>query len=201
MRFAEFRKIADVRMRETLDRVGFRRTAAGRWNRRRDDELNVVHLQAHSVKDEFCVNLGVHYVFMPRLGVSDDDRIDIPDCLVKLRLTSHDSLNDQWWPIAMSSIGEVVGALAGRGLSVFDLYRLDGPISDIDGKSVECGDADLLASLTDVRACLFVALMHERLGNRDKSIEAAEIGLKLAGMAIGLKKPLRDILRRLTHQS
>ncbi|MBX3110336.1 MAG: DUF4304 domain-containing protein [Fimbriimonadaceae bacterium] len=199
MKFAEFRKLADAVMRETLADAGFRRTSAGKWNRRRGDELNVIHLQAHSVKSEFCVNLGVHYTFMPRWGSPGDDRIDASDCLLKLRLTSHGSLNDQWWPIVAPSTNEVVDALVGRGLLVFDSYRLGGPISGIDGRSIESGDADLLTSVTDVRACLFIALMHEHLGNRDKSIEAADIRLKLAGMAIGPKKALRDILKRLAH--
>jgi len=86
-----------------------------------------------------------------------------------------------------------------RAFPTFDLYRLDGPIAAIDGKSIESRNPGLLASITKVRACLLLLLacMHERLGNRDKCVEAATIGVKLAGMAVGPKKALKDILNRL----
>jgi hypothetical protein len=39
--------------------------------------------------------------------------------------------------------------------------------------------------------------MHERFGNREKCVETAAIGIKLAGMAVGPKKALKDILKRI----
>jgi hypothetical protein len=200
MNFDELQQAADAAMSEALTSAGFRRTAAGTWNRRRDDELNVIQLQEHSTEKSFCVNLGVHYTFLPQAGTEaplDGDQIEVPDCELKLRLTDQAAVKDLWWPIAASSVDQVADLVCSRGLPIFDSYRLDGPIVGIDGKSIESGNPGLLASITKVRACLLLARMHERLGNRDKSIETATIGVKLAGMAVGPKKALKDILKRL----
>jgi len=187
-------------MSEALTNAGFQRTAAGTWNRCRGDELNAIQLQEHSTKESFCVNLGIHYTFLPKAGTEaslDGDQIELPDCELKLRLTDQATVKDQWWPIAASSVGQIADLVCRRGLSIFDLYRLDGPIAAMDGKSIESGNPGLLASITKVRACLLLARMHEYLGNYDKCVEAATIGVKLAGMAVGPKKALQDILKRL----
>jgi hypothetical protein len=200
MTFDELQRAADAAMSDTLTSAGFRRTDAGTWNRRRDEELNVIQLQKHSTKKCFCVNLGIHYTFLPQAGTEaplNGGQIQVPDCELKLRLTDQATINDQWWPIAAPSVGQFADIVCSRGLAIFDSYRLDGPIAGMDGKSIECGNPGLLASITKVRACLLLARMHERLGNRDKSVEAATIGVKLAGMAVGPKKALKDILKRL----
>lgn len=200
MNFVELEQAADAVMSEALTSAGFRRTAAGTWNRRRDDELNVIQLQKHSTEKSFCVNLGIHYIFLPKAGTEaplEGDQVEVPDCEIMLRLTDQAAAKDQWWPIAASSVDQVADLVCSRGLPIFDSYRLDGPIAGMDGKSIESGNPGLLASITKVRACLLLARMHERLGNRDKSIETATIGVKLAGMAVGPKKALKDILKRL----
>jgi len=201
MNFVELQQAADAAMSEALTRAGFRRTAAGTWNRRRDDELNVIQLQKRGAEKTFCVNLGIHYTFLPEAGTEaplDGDQIEAPSCELKLRLTDQATVRDQWWPIAALSVAEVAELVCSRGLPIFDLYRLDGPIGGMDGKSIESSNPGLLASLTDVRACLLLARMHEHLGSRDKSIEAATIGLKLLGrMAVGPKAALNGILKRL----
>jgi len=45
-------------------------------------------------------------------------------------------------------------------------------------------------------ACLLLACIHEHLGNREKCMEAATVGLKHVGMKVGAKKALKDILKR-----
>ena len=199
MDFKELRQILDVTVSEALTGEGFRRTSAGTWSRRRGDELNVIQLQEHSIEKTFCVNLGVHYIFLPKAGVEaplDDENIEIFDCELKFRLTDYDGVNDQWWMIAASSVERVAQLIYKRGLFVFDLYKLDGPISKMDGKDIEGDNPGLLASITKVRACLLLSRMYEHLGNYNKCIEVAEVGVRLAGMAVGPRKVLKNILRR-----
>lgn len=200
MNFTELLLSADAAMSETLTSAGFRRTAAGTWNRKKGDDLNVIWFQKHSANPSFCVNLGIHYSFIPKAGSTDvpeGDQIEQPECAIMMRLTSDPSRNDQWWPIAASSVDQVADLVYSRGLPIFDSYRLDGPIASIKVKDVEAGTANLLSSLTKVGGCLLLARIHERLGDREKSVEAATIGVKLAGMAVGPKKALKDILKRL----
>ncbi|MDP3230429.1 MAG: DUF4304 domain-containing protein [Acidovorax sp.] len=201
MNFDELQQAVDAAMSEALTGAGFRRRAPGVWNRRQNDDLNVIQLQEHSSEKLFCVNLGVHYSFLPKAGsqvpLGVDEQIELPDCEFKLRLTDQVAAKDQWWPIAAVSAMHVAALTCSRGLEVLDSYQIDGQIGAMDGKDVESGNLGLLASLTKVRACLLLARMHERLGNRDKCVEAASIGIKLAGMAVGPKKALKEILVRL----
>lgn len=200
MNFVELQKAVDAAMSKTLSLAGFRSTVIGTWNRRRGDELNVIQLQEHSIEKIFCVNLGIHYAFLPRAGAEtllDGDQIEVSDCELKFRLTGQAAIKDQWWPITASGADQVADLVCSRGLPIFDSYRLDGPIAEMDGKSIESGNPGLLASITKVRACLLLARMHEHFGNRCKCVEAATIGVKLAGMAVGPKKALKDILERL----
>lgn len=204
MNFDELRWAADTAMGEALTSAGFRRSAAGTWNRRKEEDLNVIWFQKHSASSSFCVNLGVHYSFMPKAGsmeLPEGDSIAQPECAITMRLTLANSVNDQWWPLAKTSITEVCKLIEFRGLAIFDSYRLHGPLAAIEVSDIEVGTPNLLSSLTEVGACLLLARVHEHAGNREKCIEAATAGLKLAGFAVGPKKALREILKRLEQSA
>lgn len=97
MNFVELQQTADAAMSEVLTSAGFRRTAAGTWNRLRDDELNVIQLQEHSTEKSFCVNLGIHYIFLPKAGTEaplEGDQVEVPDCEIMLRLTDQAAAKD-----------------------------------------------------------------------------------------------------------
>ena len=204
MTFSELQQAADAAMHEILSTEGFRRTVPGTWNRRSGHELSVVQLQKQGAAEIFCVNLGIHYGFLPKAGTEalvEADKIELADCEVKLRLTERPADSDQWWPISKTSIDQVANLMLRRGLSVFDAYRVDGELSAMDAKCIECGNPGILASITKVRACLLLARLHEQLGNKGQCIEAAAIGVRLAGKAIGPKKALKDILTRCGQQA
>ena len=199
MTFTELQQVADAVISEALTSAGFRRTAPGTWKRRRGYDLNVIQFQKQSAAETFCVNLGIHYVFLPKAGSEgplEGDEIDLPDCEVKLRLTARPSDKDQWWSISETSIAQTSDLLISRGLSVFDAYRAAGEISAMDVRSIESGNLGLLAPITKVRACLLIARLQEHLGNKEKCIEVASVGVKLAGMAVGPKRALENILKR-----
>jgi hypothetical protein len=199
MTFSELQQALDRAIQEVLTSEGFRRTALGTWNRRRNEELSVIQFQKHSGAQTFCVNLGIHYGFLPKAGTGaslNGDQIEFPECELGIRLTERATDKDQWWPISEMSIAPVADLVVTRGLAVFELYRLDGDLASLDAKAIEAGNLGLLTPVTKVRACLLLALLHQHMGNNEKSIEAATIGVKLAGMAVGPKKVLKDILRR-----
>jgi hypothetical protein len=199
MNYTDFLTLVDAALQQSLSSFGFRRSSAGTWNRRNGEELNVNWFQKHSTDPSFCVNLGVHYTFLPKAGTEapiTGDSIEQPDCEIKLRLTETPAAKDQWWPISEQSINGICGLIESRGIAVFDSYRLSGPIVTMEGKDIEAGNLGLLSAMTKVRACLLLARLHEHLGNRDKCVDAATCGIKVAGMAVGPKRILRDILNR-----
>jgi hypothetical protein len=199
MTFIDFLTMADAVLKRPLENADFQRVAPGLWNFRKGDDLNVIWLQEHSSQPLLCVNLGIHYTFLPKAGTETPftgDYVEQPDCEIKLRLTSEPSAKDQWWPIALEAADEVANLVSHRALAIFDPYRLAGPISSMEAEDIEAGNLGMLSSLTKVRACLLLARIHERLGNRTKCVDAATIGIRLAGMAVGPKKALKEILQR-----
>lgn len=198
MNYLELKKIAESVVGEALSSVGFRLVSPGVWNRFRGQEINVIEFQKHSAVESFCVNLGVHLTFLPRAGVEavlDVEKVVLTDCEFKFRLTAKLSEADQWWPISQASLDDVAVLVKGGALVVFDSYRM-AQLSEIDIGSIETGNTGILAVLTKVRAGLLLARLHEQLGNLDKCAEAARAGLRLAGMAVGPKMALKEILKR-----
>lgn len=204
MNFTDFLILADAALEETLGKTGFRRTSAGKWNRRNREELNAVWLQKSSTGPSFCVNFGIHYSFLEKTGSSDlptGGEIDQTECRIMCRLTCDPSVKDQWWPISEESICEVRDLMERRGLALFDSYRLSGAIAMLEGKDIDAGNLGILTGFTKVGACLLLASIHEHLGNREKCVEAATFGMKHIGMKVGAKKALKDILQRCgTHE-
>ncbi len=204
MNFTDFLNLADAGLEKVLGRPGFRRTSAGKWNRRNRDELHAVWLQKSSTGPSFCVNLGVHYSFLEKTGSSDlptGDEIDQTECRIMFRLTGDPAAKDQWWPTSAESVGEVCDLIDRRGLALLDSYSLSGPIAAIECKDIDAGNLGILTGFTKVGACLLLASIHEHLGDRDKCVEAATCGMKHVGMKVGVKKAFKDILRRCGNAS
>src|SRR5436190_2847604 len=117
----------DAGVRPDLMAAGFRRVDAGTWNRRSGNDLNVIWIQGHSAEPLCCVNLGVHYAFLPKAGTEEavsGDEIEQPECEIKLRLTADESAKDQWWPLTSRAAEHMHDLILGRGLELFDAYRL-----------------------------------------------------------------------------
>ena len=137
MNLTDFLATADAYLLRPLGNAGFQRVNPGLWNFRKGDDLNVVSLQKHSSKSLFCVNLGIHYAFLPKAGTETPltrDYVEQPDCEIKLRLTSEPSAKHQWWPVVLRAADEVANLVSHRGLAIFDSYRLAGPISSIEAR-------------------------------------------------------------------
>jgi len=204
MNIKEFQQLLDGRFTGSLGAAKFRRLSLGTWVRCIGEVVSVVQGQSHSSKDILCVNLGVHYSFLPKAGSSKPIKLgtmSIIDCEIKLRLTSSMDDHDQWWPPDAERVDEIDRLICDRALVQFDEYRLPGTISELRPDDIANGEMGLLYSLTRVRALLLMARVHEHLGNPERCRESAEMGLKFAGMAVGPKKELRMIIERSARET
>lgn len=199
MKYPDFLKRIDLALEGAIAPAGFQRVAAGVWFRQLDDNLNFIWLQKHSVKSEVCVNLGVHYAFLLSGETKPMDSLlvnSMPVCEIDLRLTGAPDVADQWWSMGDESVSDIVSLIGERALPVFESYRSEGTLASMTASDIELGDGGLLNVLTKVRACLLLALLHERSGKVEPCIEAASAGIRLAGFATGPKKKLKEILKR-----
>ena len=197
---SEFRSILNQKLQGALEPLGFRKTDGSTFVRNTDaHEINVIWIKKHSSESKVCVNLGVHYDFLPKVGTAESiegDDLTQPDCEIKKRLTLDPSQNDYWWSFGAVQADEIARLAKESALPYFDQYALDGEIGLITPSQFEGELPTLLSSLTKVRACLLMARVFEIRKEPIRASEFAKLGIKAAGMAVGPKKMLKEVLAR-----
>ncbi|MEM1060617.1 MAG: DUF4304 domain-containing protein [Verrucomicrobiota bacterium] len=194
----EFLSAINEAVKGELARQGFTESRAGTYLRSIGERLDVIWIQKHSTDETCCVNLGIHYSFIWKIGSTDlptDGKIDQPECELKIRLTGDPESNDQWWPLNQGGVNAITTLLKNRVLDLFTKYDLEGEIAKLSVDDFIGGVPPILKPMTKVRAVLLLARIHDYLGNQGQAIELAQFGLKVAGMAVGPKKAFKEILK------
>ncbi len=200
MTYTIFRKSLTQKILEYLEPFDFLMTASDILVRRKSThEINCIWIQKHSSKPMVCINLGAHYDFIPLVGnrVVEINNIEQQDCEIKHRLTPNELQNDYWWTFGTSEIKEITNLIMHRALPYFERYDLKGEIGSINPKDCLEKVPDLLSDMTKVRACLLMSRIYEEYSETSFAAEFARLGIESAGMAVGPKKELREILKRL----
>jgi hypothetical protein len=196
MVFAKFLSLLDAQLELLLAPEEFHRTGNGLFVRCKDEVIHLIQIQKHSKEPTCCVNIGVHFSFSPTLGTSqlpDLNTIEIPDCDIKIRLTPSESQADYWWPINDSSTSEIISLVSHKGLLIFDAYQLD-KLALLSPAHLSDDLPSELKSMTRVLAVLLLARLNVYLGRRLEAVDFANLGLKVAGMAVGPKVAFKKIL-------
>jgi hypothetical protein len=110
MKYPEFANEIDAAFKPILAPIGFFRTRYGKWGRNRGEDLHGIDIQKRSSKELVCVNLGIHYTFLPltclnRRGIVF--RWTCPACKLHFRLNPRGTDGDHWWPIEEGSVEEI----------------------------------------------------------------------------------------------
>lgn len=200
MNFPQFVNALDQRIGSFLATIGCRKVAPGFYVRRRADVLNVIWVQEHSGRELCCVNLGVHYAFLPKIGTGQavrGDEIEHPECELRFRLAEDAAAHDQWWTQVSDSVSAMGQLMASRVPGVFDPFELSGDIMRVSPAEIRAGLPPLLKATTRVRAALLLAQLHEFVGNGTQAIEFAELGIEISGVASGPRKALKDLIARM----
>lgn len=203
MKFLEFASSLNQKVTEPLRARGFKKLTNRSFVRFKcGHEINVIALQKHSVKPSVCLNLGVHYDFLPKAGsvaLAHDGWFELPDCEIQVRLTPDPSTKDYWWPATAESIDEMAGLIDERVEDFFGRYDINGDIFSISPDELREGMPEIVAMLTKVRACLVLARIRELSGDVETAANFARLGIEVAGMAVGPKVALKEILQRVGH--
>lgn len=205
MNFSNFITLLTQKIAGPLGEFGFKKAADDLFVYfKKEHEINVVSIQKHSSESKVCVNFGVHYDFLPKLGtteLAENGKIELADCEVKVRVTPNSELKDYWWSFDAEAIEEISDLVINRAEKFFSRYDVDGEITRILPEDLDGEMSDVVAPLTKVRASLVLARIHEINGNTEIASNFAKYGIKAAGMAVGPKKMLKDILRRIEQKN
>lgn len=199
----EFLEALDRRLMKILGQEGF----AGDlpiYIRHSAPMVNVIEVQEHSTGEKLCVNLCVHFDFLPAVPgkkILPVSELDCTRCEIKRRLAPNFDDTDFWWKFkeGMEAISSIEDSYKSTGRKFFRQYE-DFPsfLRSMTVASLEDDLPDKLPGLTRLRAALMLARIHESLGTTSRSVEFAKYGLDVANpMATGPKRELKKILRRL----
>lgn len=184
-----------------LDADGFT-GSNGTWRRTIESVINCVEIQVKSDKSACCVNLGVHFTFLPVVGGSqgvDIDNLLQSDCELKTRL-AWEGESGHWWPFddAERNAIDMAACFTQIGKAFFARFsQFPHPFLDIDLKDIASdANSNLFPMMTKVRKVLLLARIHDYLGHADAVVPLCNLGIEVAGMASGPKAAFRDLLRK-----
>ncbi len=174
------------------------------WWRQSGEAIDLVELQKRSSEALYCVNLAVHYRFLPTQGVprlAHRSELESVDCAFRARLTRSPSEYDAWWPDTLQSAQEIIDLLAVRGQEFFEARRSLECIAQVSPVQIIEESSALFARMPRASSLLLLARICEHLGRREACIEAATAGIHAAGPAVSVKVQCREILKRLQEVS
>jgi hypothetical protein len=168
------------------------------------DRIDVVNVQGSRYGGQCCVNVAVHFPFLPSAGgtsVKDPKKFKDYECTFRIRLREA-SESDRWWTYGAND-SEAKASLA----SLIDIYRRRSALffakfepfpevfEQITPTDMDAGDLSKMppGSLTRVLAALTMARIMNHLDRNEKCREFAEVGLRHLGGAAGLKTELERL--------
>ncbi len=204
LKISDFYKELNFLIEDGLVSSGFYKVSSDHYVRLKSShEINVIFIQRNTNGSCVCVSFGVHYDFLPKLGSLDypDNKIELSECEIKIRLHPENLQSDYWWDVKEESIAEIAFIINSKKEIIFSSYDMKGEIADIFPKDFEDSMPDIFSSITKVRACLILARLNEEMGRNERASDFAQLGLKYAGMAVGPKKMLKEIIKRMENTS
>jgi hypothetical protein len=183
---------------------GFK-ASGGVLRRVKDERIDVVSLQGSRLGRRCCLNLGVHYSFLPPAGRAPGATIDgrelrEHDCAFRERLREAGE-SDHWW-----SYGADDATAEASASGLIDTYRRRAPLFfarfepfpdvfyEVTPAQVEAGDfVATPACPSCLHAALTMARIMKHLGRLDHCREFAEVGLRDVGCATRTRQELEQL--------
>lgn len=165
------------------------------FRRIKGDRIDVVNIQGSHGGSKCCLNLAVHYAFLPSVGggrVTDPKKLKEYHCIFHDRLTEANE-DDRWWDYGVTD-NETEDSVA----HLIDLYKRRSPIffakfdpfpdvfERVTPEQLDAGDlTGMPAACSQVNATITMARIMKHLGQMDRCREYAEVGLRHLGQAVG----------------
>ena len=180
---------------------GFKGSGA-HFRRVEGERIDAVNVQGSRYGGRCCVNLGVHFTFLPSEGgrAVDPKTLKEYECVFRSRLHEAGEA-DRWWDYGdddvatEASAASLVDTYKRRAARFFDKFE---PFPDVFERVAPAdigggARAGVVASLAAPKGALTMARVMSHLGHREKCREFAEAGLRHLGVAVGLKAELERL--------
>ena len=153
--------------------------------------IHTMDVQYDSFSTWFCVNMGVHFRFLPctfNEELPKPNMMDSAMCIFTQRLSP--DAGDHWWQVFESrdatfeSVHDATRVLSESGLAFFDAYgNLPGPYASISVASLDSGEYKAFMPRTSiacspVRIASMMAYISKHFGKNEASKEFAQYAKK-----------------------
>ena len=164
--------------------------------------IDVINVQGSRSGGWCCLNLAVHYFFLPSMGggqVTDPKKFKEYDCTFRGRLK--EATEDRWWDYgatdteAAESVAYLVDLYKRRGAIYFAKFEpFPSVFERVTPQQLDAGDlTGMPVACTQVYTAVTMARIMKHLGRMDRCREFAEVGLRHLGQASGLKAELESL--------
>ena len=177
----------------------------GVFRRLKDERIDILSLLGSRLGRRCCLNLGVHYSFLPPAGrppgATNDSRVlREHDCAFRERLREAGE-SDHWWSYGVDEATAEASAAA-----LVDAYRRRAPLffarfepfpavfDEVTPAQVEAGDFVATPVYPSrLHTALTMARIMKRAGRLDRCREFAEVGLRNAGCPARTREELEQL--------
>jgi hypothetical protein len=174
---------------------GFSKVTDANYIRTKNGFINCINFQKKSTGDVFFINMGVHPIFH---GLNDQHLPDREiDCYIRSRMITQDELDIDLLD-SPDGISHIVSEMK-KNWIFFDFFNsVDNVFSSIDVEKIQNEQTPFeLSKVTRVMLTLMCMYYHMSKGNKEKSINLAEYGLSIAGMAVKAKKEFKQVIKNI----
>jgi hypothetical protein len=173
------------------------------FRRINEDVIHVLNIQGSRYGGKCCVNLGLHYSFLPTPDgrpVTDPKKLHEYECEFRGRMHETQE-SDHWWTYGATEaeseagVANLIDVYRRQGATFFKKFEPFPEVFDaITPAEIDAGDLSKLpAAMTLVRAALTMARLMKHLGRSDRCRQFAEVGLRHLGGAVGLGTELERL--------
>lgn len=188
-----------------LRELGFKGSGSN-FRRIRGDVINTINIQGNKYGGSSAVNLGLHLTFLPvnwRDELPEVTKIKEVECEFRKRLAPK-KMHDYWWKYdglftspakQVSHLKKTYFDVGEPAFAKFDTVEKIASMISLDQIFAD-NYIDAFGGVTEVRAALTMARIHENIGNLDLARAFATAGMSNLGRATPLKSSFREILDR-----
>ena len=169
----------------------------------RGDTINAVNIQGSRFADECCVNLGIHFTFLPPTWAVEPRVVEKwrePDCEFRWRLSPREKY-DHWWRYGttttetVETASDLVSTYLTIGEPLMERFsRVEAIVEALSPSSIQDPRNTAVPwTKPTVLHALALARIHSHLGNLRLSREYAQVGLATLGKFTAYKPALEEL--------
>jgi len=189
-----------------LRELGFKGSGSN-FRRIRGEVINTVNIQGNKYGGSSAVNLGLHLTFLPvnwEDQLPDIKKVKEIDCEFRNRLAPKRK-HDYWWKYGglfkspSKQVSHLIDTYLKVGEPAFSKYDTVERVANMISieESFANNYIEAFGGITEVRAALTMARIHQHLGNSDLAHAFATAGMENLDRAAVLKPRFQEILDRI----